>query len=155
MEEFLQLLDLIFGWFFTFVGFALLLVIVTRPFHSVVSAFVLLCPDVKRYLVINPPRLHPQPRLDLDVLRHYVNKRRTKENVMSVTVGDTVCVKGIRSARMLVIDQTPHDDEDIMTCLWFDSDQIARQIGLKSWLLEKVEPGRGTFDTIPVIGYAK
>lgn len=74
---------------------------------------------------------------------------------MSVGIGDTVCIKGIRSARMLIIDQTPADDEDVMTCLWFDNDQIARQIGLKSWMLEKVEPGHGTFDTIPVIGYAR
>lgn len=72
-----------------------------------------------------------------------------------IKIGDTVRVKDVRSPRMVVIDQVASDDETVFTCLWFDNDQVPRQIGLKGWLLQTVEPSTSTFDTIPVVGYAR
>jgi hypothetical protein len=67
-----------------------------------------------------------------------------------LTIGDTVRVKGIRSPGMLIIDQGVIDDDTLATCLWFDDNNVARQISLRASMLESIEPEK---DGIPVIGY--
>ncbi|PZP63002.1 MAG: hypothetical protein DI604_28155 [Delftia acidovorans] len=67
-----------------------------------------------------------------------------------LTIGDTVRVKGIRSPGMVVIEQGVMDDDTLATCLWFDANNVARQISLRASMLEAIEPEQ---DGIPVMGW--
>ena len=69
----------------------------------------------------------------------------------TISIGDTVRVRGIRSPGMLVIDQAALDEDTLATCLWFDENKVARQIALRASMLEHIAPERS--DDIPVFGY--
>jgi len=73
----------------------------------------------------------------------------------AIRIGDTVKVKDVRSPKMLVIDQALNDDDTVYTCLWFDDEQVARQIGLKGQFLQQTQAETAVFGTVPVLGYAR